>query len=293
MKYKLILLFFLGFIGLSAAVKNQVSNTVLNNMVMVPRSTFFMGIDSVQLEYDINTFKAPPSFFSQEYPAFRVTVIPFYIDKYEVTNAEFKKFIDANPKWSKSNIPDSLQDGNYLEDWTGNKYPKLKGNYPVVNICFYAANAYAHWKGKRLPSEAEWECAAKGLDKSSVFPWGNADADTTKANYFQSETRHAVQVGHYAPNSLGLYDMAGNVYEFCIDRWRLNMYAAMAKFKHGFNRNIFPTADMKRVAIRGGSWNSPAVNLRTTYRESCLVNSCSAYVGFRCAASIPANQEIK
>ena len=293
MKYKLTLLLFLGFIGPSINVKKQPSNSDTKNMVLVPRSTFFMGIDSIQLEYQVSRFKAPPSFFSQEYPALRVTVIPFYVDKYEVTNAEFKKFIDANPKWSKSNIPDSLQDGNYLKNWRGNKYPKLEGDYPVVNVCFYAANAYAHWKGKRLPSEAEWECAAKGLDKSLVFPWGNADADIAKANYLQSGIGHAVQVGRYAPNSLGLYDMAGNVYEFCLDRWRLNLYAGLAKFKHGGDRNDFPPADMKKVAIRGGSWNSLAVSLRTTYRESFPMTSCTAYVGFRCAASIPPNQDIK
>ena len=112
-------------------------------MVLVKGGTFFMGIDSAQLNNVEQKYHVPFEALSPEYPAFRVTVQAFYMDKYEVTNADFKKFIDANSKSAKSNIPDSLQDGNYLKDWKDNKYPKFKANYPVVYVCWFAAHAYA------------------------------------------------------------------------------------------------------------------------------------------------------
>ena len=140
MKY--VLLFVFAFITFSATVKKQFINTDTTNMVLVKRDTFMMGLDSVQLKNDMQKYSTSFDTFSQEYPAFKVLVLAFYLDKYEVTNADFKKFIDANPKWSKSNIPDSLQDGNYLKDWNGTKYPKAKAHYPVTYVCWYAANAY-------------------------------------------------------------------------------------------------------------------------------------------------------
>ena len=292
MRNKFVLLFVLGLACISAGNK-PLLNYDFKDMVVVNGSTFFRGLDSARLQNDIDRFNVSSAFFSQEYPAIRMTVPSFYMDKYEVTNADFKKFIEANPKWSKSNIPDSLHDGNYLKDWNGDKYPKTKANYPVVYVCWYAANAYARWKGKRLPMEVERESAAKGLiDKTYEFPWGNADADISKANYSQSNIGHAVATGSYPPNSLGLYDMCGNVYELCMDLWRVNDYKMredLIKHKitaHDRITSFGSQVDRSKVAIRGGSWNSPAVNLRTTYRESYPVTSCTAYVGFRCAATI-------
>ena len=155
-----------------------------------------MGSDSAQLNGYEQKYHLLFEAFAHEYPAIRVTVPDFYMDKYEVTNADFKKFIDANPKWAKSNIPDSLQDGNYLKDWKGNKYPKFKANYPVVYVSWFAAHAYAQWENKRLPTESEFEFAAKGGHlESAVFPWGAADADTTKANYLQSNTGTLFRLG--------------------------------------------------------------------------------------------------
>ena len=96
-------------------------------MVFVPTGTFMMGLDSAGLQRDMRRFNQPAAFFSQEFPVIRVTVRQFYMDKYDVTNAEFKKFIAANPQWAKGRVPDSLQDGNYLKNWNGNKYPKEQG----------------------------------------------------------------------------------------------------------------------------------------------------------------------
>lgn len=286
MKYKYLLLLILGFSGFSAN-KWQRTATDTTNMILVKTGLFYMGIDSVQRDRGMQKYNVPANAFSHEYSKARVQVHSFYLDKYEVTNADFKKFIDANPIWSKFNIPGNLHDGNYLKDWKDNKYPKSKGNCPVVYVCWYAANAYAQWKGKRLPGETEMEFAAKGnISATAEFPWGGTDADTTKANYKQSNTGHPVPVGHYPPNNLGLFDMAGNVFEFCADMWRPNHFLDMDNYKK--KRLLFPTPgvpDNQMKTVRGGSWNSPAIELRTTYREGRFMTSCSDDVGFRCAIS--------
>jgi sulfatase modifying factor 1 len=287
MKYKLVFLSFLAITALAFTVKIQPQVVDTSNMVLVKRSIFYMGIDSNRITGYTRRFNLPPTFFSQEEPALRVMIVTFYLDKYEVTNADFKKFIDANPYWAKANIPDSLHDGNYLKDWDHNKYPKGKAQYPVTYVSWYAASAYARWAGKRLPTEAEREFAAKGgvNSKNQEFPWGDDDADSTRANFSQSHLNHPVKVGQYAPNNLGLYDMAGNVWDLCADRWRNDWYISLATFK----KNSAPLrVDMpasNKIVIRGGSWDSPAVNLITASRASALMTQCSADIGFRCAAS--------
>lgn len=112
----------------------------------------------------------------------KVMVRSFYMDRNEVTNAEFKKFTDANPDWAKRYIADSLHNGDYLKEWNLDSYKKGTENQPVVYVSWRAAKAYATWKGKRLPGEAEWEYAIK--------------------------------------NAEGLRDMDGSVAEFCLDQWK-------------------------------------------------------------------------
>ena len=89
-----------------------------------------------------------------------VYVNAFYMDKHEVTNAEYKRFIDANPTWRKDRIDPKFHDGDYLNSWRDNTYPQERGDRSVVNVSWYAAMAYAAWAGKRLPTVAEWEKAA-------------------------------------------------------------------------------------------------------------------------------------
>ena len=113
-----------------------------------------------------------------EGPVRTVHLSAFYMDKYEITNAEFKKFVDANPEWAK----DNFQDGFYLAPWKNNTYPIFQAKHPVTNIPWHAAMAYATWAGKRLPTEAEWEKAARGGLIGQDYPWGNT-IDATKANY--------------------------------------------------------------------------------------------------------------
>jgi len=116
MKAKLFYIVFL-FIGLSITAKAQVTPAATKNMVLVNTDTYFIGLDSAGVRLGMLNYSLPASYFSQEYPALKMTVGSYYIDKYEVTNAQFKEFIDANPQWSKDNIADSLHNGNYLKHW--------------------------------------------------------------------------------------------------------------------------------------------------------------------------------
>ena len=95
-------------------------------------------------------------------PVHTVYVDAFYMDKYEVTNLEFKKFVLANPSWDKDRIDKRFHDGDYLDHWYGNGYLSRKVNHPVVYVSWYAAIAYAAWAEKRLLTEAEWEYAGAG-----------------------------------------------------------------------------------------------------------------------------------
>ena len=105
---------------------------------------------------------------TDEKPHHVVFLDAFYMDKYETTNAQYKEFIDANPQWQKNRIPKKYHDGDYLKHWNGNDYPPDKGNHPVVYVSWYAAMAYAEWRGKRLPTEAEWERAARGASRMAL-----------------------------------------------------------------------------------------------------------------------------
>lgn len=288
MKFKLILLAFSIF-SLSF-ITERLATVDTEGMVLIKGGTYTKGIDSTTLRAYMNRFNAPADAFSQEYPTYRVTVAPFYIDKKEVTNAEYKKFIAANKQWSKTHIPDSLHNGYYLRNWSNDTYPKGEDDFPVVYINWYAANAYAHWKGKRLPMEAEWEYAAKGGQDKKDFPWGNADAEMAKANYRESGIRHGTIVGTYEPPTSGIYDMAGNVAEICLDRWRAHSYAEHNNSIKSINSTV-NSADINKVVIRGGSWQSTPLELRTTHREAGSIKDCNAVTGFRCAASASFNKQ--
>jgi formylglycine-generating enzyme len=257
-------------------------------MVLITGATFQMGTDQsdipeLQLVFGIKQAEL----FADEIPRHPVTIHSFYLDKYEVTNAQFKTFVEHNPDWRQDRIPARYHNGNYLKHWNSQGYPKEKANHPVVNISWYAAVAYCQWTGKRLPTEAEWEYAARGGLKAKAFPWGDEAVDKTRANYGESGFGDTTPVGSYYANGYGLFDMAGNVWEYLADEWgRYSSSAQIDPIAGGslFFDDAFLAITSRRV-IRGGSWGGSPVNLRVTYRDSHPPNGARDFVGFRCAES--------
>ena len=244
---------------------------VPDGMVLIPAGEFEMGSHTGK---------------NNERPVHTVYLDAFYMDIYEVTNAQYKVFVDANPQWQKDNIPAEYHDGVYLRLWDGNTYPEGKANHPVVYVSWYAAMAYAEWAGKRLPTEAEWEKAARGGLVGKSYPAGDT-LDTSLANC----NRHfgaPIAVGQYPPNGYGLYDMAGNISEWCLDEYDPDFYATSArenpfsKGKRQVTISDFKKVQEKKRVLRGGCWSDNGLFLRVAYRDWGPQNYTSVFRGFRC-----------
>ena len=232
-------------------------------MVLIPGGTFRMGSDKG---------------YSEEAPPHAVTVGSYYMDQQTVTNREFKAYCDStkngypeNPRWEE--MP------NYFLD-----YP----DYPVVNVSLEQAMSYASWAGKRIPTEAEWEHAACGGLDRPLYPWGDAAPDAGRAKFADRNCDYAwrdvrvatpwkytAPTGSFPPNGYGLYDMAGNVYQWTTD-WFFRYDDAV--------RDTTPFADGwggSRV-VRGGCYYSSAFDLRVSRRRQQPSGTSFFSVGFRC-----------
>ena len=247
-------------------------------MVLIPAGEFQMGSNDGK---------------DSEQPVHTVYVDAFYMDVYEVTNAQFKAFVDANPQWGKANIDDRFRDRFYLPQWTGTDYPAGKADHPVTWVTWYAAMAYAEWAGKRLPTEAEWEKAARGGLAGKKYPWGDTITHAD-ANY-DWNVDDTTPVGQYPANGYGLYDMAGNVWEWCLDAWDADVYAASDNRRNPIAgektvqwlRENFKTIpyDPDRV-LRGGSWSFDAQGLRVANRAGVWPSFTDGDYGFRCVRAV-------
>ena len=247
-------------------------------MVLIPAGEFQMGSNDAESDND-------------EQPIRTVHVDAFYMDETEVTNAQFKEFLIENPRWQKGRIDSRFADTNYLKLWSGNNYPSGKGNHPVVYVSWYAAMAYAEWAGKRLPTEAEWERAARGGLVGNKYPHGNT-LTPRDANYGRN-VKDSTAVGRYPANAYGLYDMAGNVWEWCLDEYDSDFYFTFPR--SGVARNPlsgansvkwlldnFTNVKLSRV-LRGGSWFTSARLVRVANRNNSAPTTPSFDLGFRCA----------
>ena len=252
------------------------ADDIPEGMALIPAGEFEMGSDTGK---------------NNERPVHTVTLDAFYMDMYEVTNAQYKVFIDANPEWQKENIPPAFHDGVYLRLWDGNTYPEGKADHPVIYVSWYAAMAYAEWVGKRLPTEAEWEKAARGGLIGQTYPWGDTH-DATLANYTRYHNA-PVAVGQYPPNGYGLYDMAGNISEWCLDEYDPDFYAISPRenpFPNGTIKatlNNFKDVKDKNRVLRGGCWSDNGLFLRVAYRDWGPQHYTSVFRGFRCVKDIP------
>lgn len=287
---------------------------------------------------------------ADEYPKHRVRVSDYWMDQTEVTNADFKKFVDATgyittaekiPDWEELKMqlpagtpkPDdsvlmaaslvftpplssvNLNDVSGWWQWTKGanwKHPEgtnstITGmeNLPVVHISWDDANAYAKWAGKRLPTEAEWEYAARGGLNDELFTWGTSEIESgkPKANTWQGQFPYSntvwdgfsklAPVKCYEPNKYGLYDMAGNVWEWCADLYNVDYYAqfenALADNPAGPAYSYDPQEPgiAKRV-VRGGSFlcnASYCSGYRVAARMKSSPDTGLQNTGFRCVVS--------
>ena len=266
---------------------------VPKGMVSIPTGEFQMGSND-------------PKAQNHEQPVHTVYVDAFLMDEHEVTNLEYQTFVLANPQWQREQIDSEFHDGEYLKLWRGrrgNDYPKGKADHPVVYVSWYTAMAYAEWVGKRPPTEAEWEYAARGGLAGKKYPWGddaiNRDwgdyVDPSRANY-DRRVGDTTAVGKYPPNGYGLYDMAGNVWEWCLDEYNKDFYSMSPRENplSGADSvdwiiNNFTSVQTHRV-VRGGSWSSRQVlrelsPLRVTFRRPNKPLFTNDHFGFRCARS--------
>ena len=272
-----------------------------SNMILIPGAKITIGIDSSEIpRYEQLFGISKGELFDVSVPKHSVNLSPFFLDRTLVTNSEFFEFTRrfANeepsdtlarlgPPWTEIDPRSRYGDRKNLAHWVDDRVPKGFENHPVTNVTWYDAVAYCQWQGKRLPTEAEWAHAARG-GGNPIFPWGDAAADSSRANYSSSGFGTTTPVASYPPNAFGLYDMAGNVWQFAADEWApysskpaTNPVAGGNLFSKGFD---FLSVTTKRV-IRGGSWGGVPLNLWVEYRDSHPPDAPKPFVGFRCAKS--------
>ena len=313
-------------------------NISTEGMVLIPGGTFNMGGDNEQADRD-------------EFPKHKVIVASFYMDATEVTNKQFKQFVDATgyittaerkPDWEelKKSVPPGtpkppdevlvaaslvfksasgpINLNNYSQwwewvagaDWQHPQGPNSnivgKENLPVVHVSWDDAMAYCKWSGKRLPTEAEWEYAARGGLKDEIYPWGNehVNAGKPKANSWEGKFPYlnerkdgferAARVKSFSPNGYGLYDMAGNVWEWCSDWYKYDYYSELKDKESNNPRGPLTSFDpdepfAQKRSLRGGSFlcnDAYCSGYRVSRRMKSSPDTGLEHTGFRCVRDV-------
>ena len=319
--------------------KKSLNNKPLekDGMVFIEGGEFMMGGDGDQAKQD-------------ELPKHKVIVSSFWMDETEVTNDQFKRFVDetgyvttaeksiewedikkivppGTPKPHDSllapssliffetkteNLSDFTQwwklkrNANWRQPFGENSSIDGKGNHPVVHISWDDAQAYCKWAGKRLPTEAEYEYASRGGVENTLYSWGNEPVDRgdLKANVWEGkfptnnkikdEFYYTAPVKSYKPNKYGLYDIAGNVWEWCFDWYHYNYYKMVenqvSNNPQGPTKSFDPMEPYSpKKVIRGGSFlcnDSYCSGFRNSMRMKSTADSSSLHTGFRTVMDI-------
>lgn len=243
------------------------------NWVVIPGGTFWMGAQSS----DPAAPNHDPRAEAAESPVHQVTLSSFRMRRFPVTVEEFQRFVTAGgyrarEHWGAGGYGDFREP----EDWAAQQ---KRRDHPVTGVSWYESAAYCCWAGGRLPTEAEWERAARG-PHGWRFPWGNEPPlDPAFANY-GSKAGGTTPVGQYPKgnSSEGLYDLLGNVWEWCSDRY--GAYAAAAG-----SDPQGPAEGTHRI-LRGGSWYSNPQIVRVSFRGRGGPTNRSSLVGLRCAGEL-------
>lgn len=227
-------------------------------MVLIPEGAFWMGAErGIGLE--------------DESPRHEVWLDAYYIDAYEVTTERYANFLAVTrrtPPWLWNSVD--------LE---------LHADRPVIGVTWNDADAFCRWAGKRLPTEAEWEKAARGTDERR-YPWGNETPTSSLANFAIgarfSYDQALMPVGHYkgAESPFGVYDMAGNVWEWVLDWYDISYYARSP----AINPQGAETGELK--VLRGGAWSDLPNYLLSYARFQLPPDTRNSFTGFRCAQPV-------
>jgi len=253
-----------GFGRLHRPLGNEILGKDGAPMILIPGGSFTMGGDQDE---------------DDEKPAHRVYLNVFYMDKHEVTTSRYAKFLQATGrekpfKWNEADLP-------------------RDGDRPVVGVSWEDAHAYCRWAGKRLPTEAEWEKAARGTDRRR-YPWGNEDPTANHGNFDRGfkwkgyPTLSVVGSFESGKSSFGVYDLSGNVSEWTADWYASRYYRASPVLNPGGpslpeKADPFSLDFSRRKVVRGASWVSGPKGMRSTIRAGSGPQSQHGDVGFRCA----------
>ena len=253
---------------------------VPEGMVMIREGEFQMGNDSEAAA-------------DNEKPVHTVFLDSFLIDTQEVTVKEYREFVEET--------------GHPPPDWEIVSEYAPTDKHPIVNVSWHDAMTFAAWAGKRLPTEAEWEKAARGGSVAKIYPWGNLTPNGKQCNFADKNLTHywwadkkaddgyafTAPVGSYPKNGYGLFDMGGNVWEWCLDEYDAGFYTVSEGVNPISGANTpqeviesFESVESNRV-LRGGSWLVTAPNVRNSTRFMLMPESTNYSVGFRCVMNLP------
>ena len=233
--------------------------------VLIPPGSFVMGSNDGEIN---------------EKPAHKVYLLGFYMDKYEVTTSLYAKFLETTGREK----PFKWNEVNLRED----------GDRPVIGVSWYDAQAYCQWTEERLPTEAEWEKAARGTN-AQTYPWGNEDPTDERGNFDHGFHWHGYAtltvVGSFelGKSPYGIYDLAGNVSEWTAD-WYDPQYYKTSPARNPAGPAITDQSEpfsldfSRRKVVRGGSWVSGPQGMRSSIRGDSAPTNRHGDVGFRCAS---------
>lgn len=245
------------------AASGQIGGMLVDQgMVLIPEGTFIMGSNDGR---------------EDEKKGHAVRLDAFWIDRCEVSNFDYLKFLLKDTYLRKSTFPRQFHDREYLKNWVSDlKPPVNRDNYPVVYVSWFAARYYCQSHGKRLPSEAEWERASRA-GTFTEYPFDKEEKLEDYAWYNSNSENQLRLIADRLPNKFQLYDMMGNVWEWVYDWY--------APYPEGRAENPQGPSIGKYRVYRGGSWQSPAYYLRPSMRGDDSPVNTSPDVGFRCAST--------